>query len=111
MIGKKGELIWKNEWGGNIFFSHGSSHQKGVCILVNPNNNNLSIQNSYSDEHGRIIIFNTSISNQRLEQCVQTLLSMFACFYFDGIRMARWKTTFATITDNDLHGELAINRL
>jgi len=28
------ELIWKAEWRGDIFFSHGSNHQKGVCILL-----------------------------------------------------------------------------
>ena len=30
------ELIWKTEWRGKIFFSHGSNHQKGVDILINP---------------------------------------------------------------------------
>jgi len=28
--------IWKSEWGGAIFFSHGSTHSKGVSILINP---------------------------------------------------------------------------
>ena len=32
----KDEIIWKNEWGGEIFFSHGTNHSKGVCILINP---------------------------------------------------------------------------
>ena len=32
------ELIWKTEWHGKIFFSHGSgsNHQKGVAIFINP---------------------------------------------------------------------------
>ena len=30
------ENIWKNEWGGEIFFSHGTNRSKGVCTLVNP---------------------------------------------------------------------------
>ena len=30
------EIIWRSEWGGVIFFSHGSTHSKGVCILMNP---------------------------------------------------------------------------
>ena len=30
------EIIWINEWGGEIFFSHGTNHSKGVCILINP---------------------------------------------------------------------------
>ena len=30
------ELFWKKEWGGEIFFSHGTCHSKGVCILFDP---------------------------------------------------------------------------
>ena len=30
------EMIWKSEWGGEIFFSHGTKHSKGVCILIHP---------------------------------------------------------------------------
>ena len=32
----KDEHVWKNEWGGDLFFLLGSNHSKGVCILVNP---------------------------------------------------------------------------
>ena len=31
------EKIWAAEWGGQIFYSHGSDHSKGVCILIKPN--------------------------------------------------------------------------
>ena len=27
------EKVWAAEWGGKIFFSHGSSHSRGVCVL------------------------------------------------------------------------------
>ena len=30
------EIIWRNEWGGEIFFSHGTKRSKGVCILIHP---------------------------------------------------------------------------
>ena len=30
------ENIWKSEWGGKIYFCHGSSHSKGVMIFSNP---------------------------------------------------------------------------
>ena len=30
------EIIWRSEWGAVIFLSHGSTHSKGVCILMNP---------------------------------------------------------------------------
>ena len=29
------EAIWRNEWGGEIYFSNGTSHSEGVCILIN----------------------------------------------------------------------------
>ena len=31
------EKIWSAEWGGQVFYSHGSDHSKGVCILIKPN--------------------------------------------------------------------------
>ena len=33
---QKDENLWRNEWGGDIFFSRGSTHSRGVCILINP---------------------------------------------------------------------------
>ena len=50
----KDERVWKNEWGGDVFFSHGSNHSKGVCILVNPSIV-VNVENSYKDIDGRII--------------------------------------------------------
>ena len=39
------KIIWRSEWGGVIFFSHGSTHSKGVCILMN-HSLNYTFQNS-----------------------------------------------------------------
>lgn len=50
------EIIWKCEWGGDIFFSHGSTHSTGVCILIDP----LYVQtanNFNKDQNGRIVSF------------------------------------------------------
>ena len=33
------ENTWQSEWGGDMFFSHGSIHSRGVCILLNPSMN------------------------------------------------------------------------
>ena len=30
------ETFWKNEWGSDMFFSHGTSHSRGVRILLHP---------------------------------------------------------------------------
>ena len=31
------EKVWAAEWGAQIFYSHGSDHSNGVCILIKPN--------------------------------------------------------------------------
>jgi len=33
---KECENIWQAEWGGEVFFSHGTKHSKGTMILINP---------------------------------------------------------------------------
>ena len=30
----KTEKLWRNEWGGSIFYCHGDSNDGGVCILT-----------------------------------------------------------------------------
>ena len=50
----KDESIWKSEWGGAIFFSHGSTHSKGVSILINPLRT-LNVEATGKDPDGRIV--------------------------------------------------------
>ena len=33
---KKSEKIWRNEWGGNIYYSYGESNARGTCIMIKP---------------------------------------------------------------------------
>ena len=47
------ETIWRAEWGGQIIFSHGSEHSRGVCILVKPNS--FPLETIESDGEGRYI--------------------------------------------------------
>ena len=58
----KDDTLWKDEWRGGIFFSHGTNHQKGVCILINPSYD-LSVTSHFSDPEGRIVIINLIICN------------------------------------------------
>ena len=51
------ESIWKSEWRGAIFFSHGSTHSKGVSILINPSSK-LIVEATGKDLEGRIISVN-----------------------------------------------------
>ena len=64
----KDEHVWKNEWGGDVFFSHGSNHAKGVCILVNPSIV-VNVENSYKDIDGRIIAIDVICNGVNLSIC------------------------------------------
>lgn len=62
------EPIWKKEWGGKMFFSHGSHHSKGVCILIDPSMKE-NLQYSFSDNEGRIALFTVSFKIIKLSLC------------------------------------------
>ena len=51
----KDEKIWAAEWGGQIFYSHGSNHSKGVCVLIK-SNSPLHVEIVELDVNGRFII-------------------------------------------------------
>ena len=50
----KMEKVWRNEWGGNIYYSHGNSNARGVCILFKPRAK-YKIKGKTIDEAGRFI--------------------------------------------------------
>ena len=51
------------EWGGKIFFCHGTVHSKGVCILLNPNStSNFNV--IQTDPQGRILISKLKICEE-----------------------------------------------
>ena len=63
------EAQWKSEWGGkNMFFSHGESNARGVCIIFK-NSINLDIHDIISDEYGRYLILDITIDNIKLLLC------------------------------------------
>ena len=49
------EKVWPVEWGGQMIFSHGTAHSKGVCMLLNPNST-FQLCNIQTDPQGRFII-------------------------------------------------------
>jgi exonuclease III len=51
------ELIWKNDWKGEIFLSHGTNHSKGVAILIT-DKIEYCIANTVIDPLGRYILIN-----------------------------------------------------
>ena len=51
----KDERIWSAEWSGQIFYSHGTEHSKGVCVLIKPNSL-IQVEIVELDTNGRYII-------------------------------------------------------
>jgi len=62
------ERSWKQEWPGQIFFSHGTSNSRGVCIMI-PNNIPCDIQDKIIDDEGRYIILKVKIETQIFILC------------------------------------------
>jgi len=60
--------MWRNEWGGALFFSHGTTHSKGVCILINPFAQ-PKLDYYYANDSGRIVLITISLNEQYL--CTQ----------------------------------------
>ena len=52
---KGDEVSWATEWGGKVFFSHGTEHSKGTCILQRPNSL-FSSSVQLIDPDGRLVI-------------------------------------------------------
>ena len=48
------ENIWIKQWKGNMFFSHGSNHSRGVLVLVK-DNLDFKIHSTAEDSQGRYI--------------------------------------------------------
>ena len=61
-------MIWKNEWGGEILFSHGSQHSRGVCILIHGSVNE-KLECTHRDSQGRILIASLSFDSMKLSLC------------------------------------------
>ena len=59
------ERMWKNEWGGEMFFSHGTNHGRGVIILIRPRLD-IKIVNTFTDNIGRIIVLDTLIQDEKI---------------------------------------------
>ena len=55
------ENIWSSEWGGVILFSHGTTHSKGVCILM--------FENSHKDQNGRIVSVDVNLNGSKFSSC------------------------------------------
>ena len=57
------EKLWKCEWGGDIFHSHGTNHCNGVAILVKKS---LKYEQTatYIDQTGRILLIEIKLNDK-----------------------------------------------
>lgn len=62
---KECENVWKAEWGGEVFFSHGTNHSKGTMILINPKLK-CKVEKKICDKSGRYIILDIALAGARI---------------------------------------------
>ena len=60
--------FWLAEWGGDIFFVHGSKHSRDVMILFRPSLSK-EVLNVTADKNGRFLIVNTTVDDHEDEFC------------------------------------------
>ena len=63
------------ERGGDLFFSHGTNHSKGVCILIDPSVN-YQIDYSYANTSGLIILIAITLGSQKDLASVERALKL-----------------------------------
>ena len=56
------EHIWSNEWGGQVLYSNGTCHSRGVMILIRPGFD-VKINNVETDNIGRTLVIDANIED------------------------------------------------
>ena len=65
---KEIEQIWRNEWGGEAIFSHGTNQARGIAVFMTKKLHS-TVRNVFVGNDGRTILFD-------LEECDQTVSIM-----------------------------------
>lgn len=60
---KEIENLWKNQWGGEIFYSHGTSSARGTAILISKRYKN-NVKSMINDEAGRLVAISIQLQSQ-----------------------------------------------
>ena len=66
------ERLWKNEWDGDMFFSHGTGASKGVAFLFKQNVHK-TIHKCITDKEGRYVVLDIELDDIRC-----TLVNLYA---------------------------------
>ena len=56
--------LWKNEWGGDVIFNHGTSNSRGILIAFSESFEFKMLQ-KLSDDEGRILICSIEHNNKK----------------------------------------------
>ena len=64
-----------SDWGGAIFFSHRSTHSKGVSILINPSSK-LNVEVSGKDLDDRIVSINLIYNSGKISICTHVIFML-----------------------------------
>jgi exonuclease III len=59
------ENIWKTQWKGKVFYSHGTTHSRGTMILIS-GDLEFELMNIYTDTNGRYIFLEAMVQGCRL---------------------------------------------
>ena len=62
---KDNEILWRNEWGGKVFYSHGTKHSRGLAVLIDKKKD-CEIIEEITDQSGRILMLKTRLSENGL---------------------------------------------
>ena len=62
---QKCEKLWKSQFGSQILFSHGQSNARGVAVFIK-RNIKTKIYKTVRDEHGRFLILDIALDQQRI---------------------------------------------
>ena len=61
---KEVERIWKHQWKGDMLFSHGFEHSRGVLILIK-NTLEFELESAYHDSEGRFFLLKALVQDQK----------------------------------------------
>jgi len=57
------EDLWRNQWGGEVYFAHGTNHSKGVMVMFRPNLD-IRVNKHILDKEGRFILLDVSVQGE-----------------------------------------------
>ena len=65
---KSVETVWKSEWGGDVYYSHGTNHSRGTMILFNPKLP-IHVDDIIADENGRFLLLKATVHDTEFQLC------------------------------------------